>query len=50
MADLIVAMLEAGDDTQLALGVGIGFAFAMFTGLMWLRVFRWVFALFGLRA
>jgi hypothetical protein len=47
---MIGQMLAAGDDEQLAIGVYVGLLGALFVALMWLRVWRWLFALFGLRA
>lgn len=50
MADAMQEMLAAGDYTGLATGWFVGLACALFTALMWLRVWRWIFGLFGLRA
>lgn len=50
VAGALDAALWAGDDWQLALGVFLGVALGLFAGMLWLRVWRWLFALFGLRA
>lgn len=53
MADLVSMMSDAlagGDYEQLALGVYLGLLGALFVALMWLRLWRWFFALMGLRA
>lgn len=50
MAELMREALEAGDYAQLSTGVFIGLVGALFVALMWLRIWRWLFALMGLRA
>ena len=43
-------LLDAGQYGDLATGLFVGLACGLFVALMWLRVWRWVFGLFGLRA
>jgi len=42
--------LDAGNDNELAFGIFLGLLGSLFVALMWLRVWRWFFALMGLRA
>lgn len=52
MSDVVNAlrsMLDAGDFAGLAFVVLLGSVLAVWFSLIWLRVFRWVFSLFGLR-
>ena len=42
-------LLYAGDFPSLAGAVFIGLAGLIFSALMWLRLFRWVFGLFGVK-
>lgn len=50
MGELIETALLSESYGELAVGVSVGFAGAVFLALMWLRVFRWTFALLGIRA
>jgi hypothetical protein len=50
VSDDLALLLAEGRYDDVAVGVFIGFALALFAALMWLRVWRWLFALLGLRA
>ncbi len=50
MSDDLTALLEAGRYDDLAFGMFLGLLGAVFVALMWLRIWRWFFALMGLRS
>lgn len=50
MADDLEQLVADGQYAVAGVGVFVGLAVALFFALMWLRVWRWLFGLFGLRA
>ncbi len=54
MVDILApAMFDAtasADYGALAFGVFAGLSCGLFVAIFWLRIFRWIFALMGLRA
>jgi hypothetical protein len=49
VADDLSALVASGDFTSAAGAVFIGLAGLVFSALMWLRLFRWTFSLFGVK-
>lgn len=49
MGDQVAQLLASGDYESLSLALMVGLAGVVFVAMMWLRLFRWVFALFGVK-
>lgn len=50
MDEFVLAHLADGDYQTLAVGVFMALAMAVFAAALWLRLFRWILGMFGLRA
>lgn len=50
MTDFVAQELAAGDYDGLAFGLLVGLAGALFVAMLWLRLLRWAFGLFGFGA